>query len=155
MLVSTRATQVLDLLHIPYRLFEHQQQPGSLEQAASERGQMPGQVIRSILFRSVKENFFLVMVAGSRQISWRKLRAHLGVSRISLASEKQVLQVTGFVVGTVSPIGLLQPIPHLADSSVFEAEEISIGSGAPRMAIILKSADLRLALGKFDFGQFC
>ncbi len=153
--ISTRAMQVLDLLQIPYRIFEHQQQPGSLEQAASERGQVPGQVIRSILFRSGVENFFLVMVAGSRQISWRKLRAHLGVSRISLASEDQVLQVTGCVVGTVSPIGLPQPIPSLADASVFKVEEVSIGSGALRMAIILKSADLRLALGKFDFGQFC
>ncbi len=153
--ISTRAMQVLDLLQIPYRIFEHQQQPGSLEQAASERGQVPGQVIRSILFRSGVENFFLVMVAGSRQISWRKLRAHLGVSRISLASEDQVLQITGCVVGTVSPIGLPQPIPSLADASVFEVEEVSIGSGALRMAIILKSADLRLALGKFDFGQFC
>jgi Cys-tRNA(Pro)/Cys-tRNA(Cys) deacylase len=153
--ISTRATQVLDSLHIPYRLFEHQQQPGSLEQAASERGQVVDQVIRSILFRSGKEEFFLVLIAGSKQISWRKLRAHLGVSRLSLASEEQVLRVTGCVVGTVSPIGLPQPIALLTDTGVFEAEEISIGSGARRVAIILKSVDLRLALGKFDFGQFC
>jgi len=153
--LSTRATQALDLLQVPYRIFEHQHQPETLEQAASDRGQMPGQVIRSILFRSGKENFFLVLVAGSRQIAWRKLRAHLGVSRISLATEEEVLRVTGCIVGTVSPIGLPMPIPFLVDMGVFEPEEISIGSGARRVAIIIRSADLRSALGSFEVGQFC
>ena len=152
---STPATRTLDLLSISYHAFEHSHPPESLEQAARERGQTPGQIIRSILFRYEKEKFFLTLVAGPGQISWRKLRAHLGVSRISMATENEVLAVTGYAVGTVSPLGLPRPLRILADVSVFHPQEISLGSGARGVAIIMKSEDLQWALGKIEVGQFC
>ncbi len=155
MSISTLATQTLDLLSVPYRLFEHPHPPESIEQAARERGQTSGQIIRSILFRYEKENFFLTLMAGPGQISWRKLRAHLSVSRISMASEGEVLAVTGYAVGMVSPLGLPCPIRILADASVFKPEEVSLGSGVRGVAIIMKSADLQRALGKIEVGQFC
>ncbi|HEX7541073.1 MAG TPA: YbaK/EbsC family protein [Anaerolineales bacterium] len=153
--ISTPATRTLDQLSISYRVFEHPYPPESLEQAARERGQAPGQIIRSILFRYKKGNFFLTLMAGPRQISWSKLRSHLGVSRISMATEDEVLAVTGYAVGTVSPLGLPRPIRILADMSAFKPEEISLGSGVRGAAIILKSTDFQRALGKVEVGQFC
>jgi len=153
--ISTPATHALDQLSIPYSIFEHLQPPSSLEQAAMDRGQSPDQVIRSILFRYQKGNFFLTLAAGPRQVSWRKLRAHLGVSRISMASEEEVLEITGYAVGSVSPLGLARPTPILADIAVFAQNEISLGSGVRGVAIIIKSVDLKRALGKIDVGQFC
>jgi Cys-tRNA(Pro) deacylase len=144
----------LDQLHLPYRLFVHPQPPESLEQAARERGQEPGQVIRSILFRKGAGDFFLVLMAGPGQISWRALRNHLGVSRISLATEAEVLSVTGYAVGTVSPLGLSSPVRMLADGSVFQNQEVSIGSGQRGVAILLRSQDLLTALGRIETGSF-
>jgi len=153
--VSTPATKALDRLSIPYHIFEHDHSPESLEQAAGERGQAPDQVVRSILFRFDKDKFFLVLVAGPGQISWRKLRLHLGVSRISMATEDEVLAVTGYAVGTVSPLGLPLPLQILADVSVFKPVEISLGSGVRGVAIIMKSADLLRVFGKIETEQFC
>jgi Cys-tRNA(Pro)/Cys-tRNA(Cys) deacylase len=155
MVISTPATQALDLLSIPYHIFEHLNPPESLEKAARERGQTPDQIIRSLLFRYGKVNFFLALVAGPGQLSWRKLRVHLGVSRISMATETEVLTVTGCAVGTVSPLGLPQPTRILADISVFRPQEVSLGSGVRGLAIIMKSADLRRVLGTIEVGQFC
>jgi Cys-tRNA(Pro) deacylase len=153
--VSTTATQTLDQLSVPYRVFVHPHPPESFEQAARERGQAPGQIIRSILFRYEKENFFLTLMAGPGQVSWRKLRLHLGLSRISMATKDQVLAVTGYAIGTVSPLGLSRPLRILADGSVFKPEEVSLGSGVRGVAIIMKSADLQRVLGKIEVGQFC
>jgi Cys-tRNA(Pro) deacylase len=152
--VSTPATQTLDRLSIPYRVFEHPHPPGSLEQAARERGQEPGQVVRSILFRHEQEAFIMVLMAGPGQISWKRVRAHLGVSRLSMANETEVREVTGCQIGTVSPFGLPSPILILADNSVFEPEEISIGCGVRGAAIIMKSSDLQRALGEVEIGLF-
>jgi len=153
--IASAATRTLDQLSIPYRLFEHPHPPESLEEAARERGQTPDQIIRSILFRHEQEYFVLVLMAGPGQISWKRVRAHLGVSRISMASESEVRKVTGCEIGTVNPIGLPRPIRILADGSVFKQEEISIGSGVRGAAIIMKSADLQRAVGKIEVGQFC
>jgi Cys-tRNA(Pro)/Cys-tRNA(Cys) deacylase len=78
----------------------------------------------------------------------------LGVSRMSMASEAEVLDATGFVRGAVTPLGLPRPIRILADKSVFTHDEISIGSGVRGVAVILKSTDLQRALDQVESGNF-
>jgi Cys-tRNA(Pro)/Cys-tRNA(Cys) deacylase len=148
------AAQALTKLSIPYRLFRHTNPIDSLEQAAAERDQLPGQVVRSILFRISADQFVMVLIAGPAQISWPRLRAHLGQSRLTMASEAEVLEVTGYRVGAVSPFGLPQPLRMLADENVFVHPEISIGSGVRGTAIILKSPDLRSTLDNIEIGKF-
>jgi len=141
------ASLALEKLGIPHSIFRHPGQVSSLEQAARERSQRPEQVVRSILFRLGEEQYLLALVAGSAQISWKELRRYLGQSRLTMASEEEVLKVTGYQVGAVSPFGLLQDVRVLMDPSVLNETEISIGSGIRGIAIILKSEDLRRALG--------
>jgi prolyl-tRNA editing enzyme YbaK/EbsC (Cys-tRNA(Pro) deacylase) len=125
-----------------------------LEQAASERGQVPGQVIRSIVFRLGEGRFAMVLVAGADQISWPALRAHFGQSRLTMASPEEVLSVTGYRIGTVSPIGLANPLPILIDASVLVHEEISMGSGMSNTGIILARDDLLKFLPGAQHGNF-
>ena len=96
----------------------------------------------------------MVLMAGPGQISWKRIRATLGVSRITMASEAEVLSVTGFVRGAVTPLGLPHPLRILADESVFIQDEISIGSGVRGLAIILKPTDLQSALDQVEIGNF-
>lgn len=140
------ASLALAELGIPHRVFRHAGVVTTLEQAALERGQRPGQVVRSIVFRIGPERFVMALVAGPRQISWKKLRSHMGQARLTMASAEEVLQVTGYVIGTVSPFRLSQPMGILLDSRVLEEAEISIGSGAANTGIILTSKDLLRAL---------
>jgi Cys-tRNA(Pro)/Cys-tRNA(Cys) deacylase len=151
---SPPAALALDQLGIPYRLFEHSRLPDSLEEAARERGQSPGQIIRSIIFRLSAGQFVMVLMAGPGQVSWKLIRAALGVARISMANEAEVLAATGFIRGAVTPLGLPTPMRILADESIFVHDEISIGSGVRGVAVILKSADLQKALGHLEIGNF-
>jgi Cys-tRNA(Pro) deacylase len=136
----------LKKLGVPHKIFRHESPVTSFEQAASDRGQRASQIVRSILFRIAEDEFVMVLTAGAAQISWKILRKHLGRSRITMATEDEVLAVTGYRVGTVSPFGLPNQLKVLIDSSVMLEEEISIGSGMRNMAVILKSKDLRNAL---------
>jgi len=136
----------LEALGVPHKIFRHENPVNSFEQAASDRGQRPEQVVRSILFRIAEDEFIMVLVAGPAQVSWKILRKHLGRSRISMATEDEVLAVTGYRIGTVGPFGLPNPLKVLIDTSVMRVEEISIGSGMRNTAVILKSADLHHAL---------
>jgi Cys-tRNA(Pro)/Cys-tRNA(Cys) deacylase len=136
----------LERLGIPHRVFRHAKPVTSLEQAARERGQRPGQVVRSILFRITEDEFVLVLVTGPAQISWKALRKVLGKSRISMATEDEVLDVTGYRIGAVGPFGLPRQLKVLIEAGVLSEEEISLGSGMPNTAVILRSADLRRGL---------
>ena len=140
------ASIALEKLNIPHQVFRHKNSINSLEQAASERNQRPEQVVRSILFQIRPEEFLMVLVAGPDQVDWRKLRQLVKRSRVRMATEEEVLEVTGYRVGTVSPFGLRNPVKVLIDQSVLKEEEVSLGSGVSGVAIVMKSADIRRAL---------
>jgi Cys-tRNA(Pro) deacylase len=141
------ASMALEKLNIPHRVFIHEKPLISFEQAAAERNQRPEQIVRSILFQVRSEEFLMVLVAGRDQVDWRKLRQLVKRSRVRMATEEEVLEVTGYRVGTVSPFGIKTPVKILIDDSVLQEEEISLGSGTRQMAIIMKSADVQRALG--------
>lgn len=157
---NTPVSRYLDATGIPYRLFQHPGPVNSVEQAAAERGETPDQVVRSILFRLATDEFVMVLMAGPQQISWPALRRCLGTSRLTMATPEEVLQVTGYPIGAVSPFTIHavpgQPLPlrTIVDESVFRQKEISLGSGVRGTAVILRSADLRRALGEVETGDF-
>ncbi len=140
----------LEELGVPHKIFRHESPVTSFEQAANDRGQRASQIVRSILFRVSEDEFVMALVAGPAQISWKVLRKYLGRSRISMATEDEVLAVTGYRIGTVGPFGLPNQLRVVIDASVMLEEEVSIGSGMRNTAIILKSADLRHALKTAD-----
>ncbi len=144
----------LSALNTPHQVFRHEHTIKSMAEAAAERKQDIDQLIRSILFRVGKDDFILVMVAGPSQLSWSALRAHLGRSRMTMASKDEVKSVTGYPIGTVAPIGLARPLRLLADKNVFIPEEISFGSGQRKAAIIMKKRDFQKVLGEVEIGDF-
>lgn len=152
--LTTPVTRALDARRLPYRLFSHPGPVNSLAQAALERNQQPEQVVRSIVFRISEEQFVMVLMAGPSQISWPRLRAALGVSRLSMASEVEVLEATGYPLGAVSPFGLPTPMRILVDRGVLKPEFISLGSGLRGVAVIMKSKAMLKGLGDVEIGDF-
>jgi len=144
------ASITLDQLGIPHRVFRHETPVTSFEEAAVARNQRPEQIVRSILFQIKPGEFVMVLMAGPDQIDWKKLRQLVKRSRVRMATQDEVLEVTGYRVGTVSPFGLKNQVRVMMDASVLKEEEISIGSGIRNTAIIMKSEDVRKALGDVE-----
>jgi prolyl-tRNA editing enzyme YbaK/EbsC (Cys-tRNA(Pro) deacylase) len=101
----------------------------------------PGKIVRSLVFRC-ERSFLMVLSPGPRQISWPKLRRHLGISRVTTATAEEVLQVTGYPPGAVSPLGLPAPLRILADRSLAEEQTVSIGAGIRNAGVVLRVDDL-------------
>lgn len=152
--VTTPAIQYLRDRDIPHAIFIHPGPVESLEQAAAERGQQPEQIVRSIVFRLAETDFIMVLMAGPGQVPWRALRRHLQQSRLTMASEEELLQVTGCRPGTVSPFGLPAPMLVLIDQAVLAQEEISLGSCRRGVAIVMKTADLLRAIDHVEVVNF-
>jgi Cys-tRNA(Pro)/Cys-tRNA(Cys) deacylase len=153
-LKTTLATEELEAKRIPYQLFVHKEPILSFEQAALERNQSTDQIVRSILFRLPKEEFVMVLAPGTNQISWSSLRKYLNTSQITMANKEQVLEQTGFRIGSVTPFGLKKSIRIIVDENIHNQDEISIGSGVIGTAIIIKKDELLKALGSYEMGSF-
>lgn len=96
----------------------------------------------------------MVLVAGPAQIAWPALRAYLGQSRLTTATEEELFAVTGYSRGAVAPFAIPAPMRILIDHAVLNEDIISMGSGVQGVTVILRSADLLKGLPAFELGAF-
>jgi prolyl-tRNA editing enzyme YbaK/EbsC (Cys-tRNA(Pro) deacylase) len=97
----------------------------------------PEQVVKTLVVRRGEDDYVLVLVPGDRSLSWPKLRALLGVNRISLPDAEEALTVTGYARGTITPLGL--DLPVIADERILGGE-ITLGTGQ-RDTVVALDAD--------------
>ena len=130
---------------VPHEVLRHGP-VASLEEAAAARAVSPGAVIKTLVVRRADDDFLLVLVPGDRGISWPKLRALLGVSRLSMPDAETARAATGYARGTITPFGARGGWPVVVDSRIADATTVSIGGGAHGVAFTLTGADVVAAL---------
>ena len=139
-----RATSAADRLDLAYEVTRHGP-VRSLAEAAAARGIEPRQVVKTMVVRVAEGDHRFVLVPGDREISWPKLRALLGVNRLSMPSADAAYEVTGYVRGTITPLGSRAALPVIADAAT--TGTISIGAGAHGVALTVDAAALLAELG--------
>lgn len=115
---------------------------GNAPEAADRRGVPLGALVKTLVVRRGDGDYVLVLVPGDRAIDWPKLRAHLGLSRLSLPDVEEARAATGYERGTITPFGCSREWPVIADGAVASLPVASIGGGAHGVAINVAGADL-------------
>ena len=118
------------------------QRASSAEESASFQGIELGQLLRTIVVRRGADDYVFVLVPGGRQIDWPKLRAHLGVSRLSLPDADEARAATGYERGTITPFGSSNAWPVIADTTIPSLERVAIGGGGHGVNLHLRGSDL-------------
>lgn len=139
-----RAVDALEASGLTYVLTRHGP-VGSLAEAAAARGVSPAGIVKTLVVRRAEDDFLFVLVPGDRSISWPKLRALLGVQRLSMPDATVARDVTGYERGTITPFGSSRPWPVVADERVLGAT-VSIGAGAHGVGATLDGDALVAAL---------
>ena len=139
-----RAIAALEASGIPYRVVRHGR-VGSLAEAAAARGIEPKALLKTLVVRRADDDFLFVLVPGDREIAWPRLRALLGVSRLSMPDAATALAVTGYERGTITPFGSTRSWPVVMDASV-TGQEVSLGAGANGVGIVAQADDVAAAL---------
>jgi Cys-tRNA(Pro)/Cys-tRNA(Cys) deacylase len=115
----------------------------SLAEAAHARGVEPAAVVKTLVVRRADDDFLFVLVPGDRTIAWPKLRAVLGVSRLSMPDAETALAATGYERGTITPFGSTTAWPVVADERLL-GHEVTLGGGAHGVAVAV-AADAAVA----------
>ena len=118
------------------------QRPTSVEESAALQGIEVGELLRTIVVRRGVDDYLFVLVPGGRQIDWPKLRAHLGVKRLSLPDEAQAKEATGYERGAITPFGSAKAWSVVADASVIGLPRVAIGGGARGVNLHMTAGDL-------------
>jgi Cys-tRNA(Pro) deacylase len=119
----------------------------SAEESAAFQGLPVSRLLKSIVVRRGEGDFVFVLVPGDRQIDWRKLRRHLGVSRLSLPEREEAKRITGYEPGAITPFGSASRLPVIVDSAVADGGVVTVGGGAHGVNIHADAANLIEFLG--------
>lgn len=125
---------------IAYSVVRHEP-AGSLAEAAAVLGIDPAGIVKTLVVRRGEDDYLFVLVPGDRTISWPKLRALLGVRRLSMPDASTARDVTGYERGTITPFGSLHAWPVVADERVV-GRAASVGGGGHGVGVNLDGTDL-------------
>ena len=67
----------------------------------------------------------------------RRVKALLGVSKLSFATAEQTIDLTGMEIGGVTPFGMATDLPIYVDAAVMEVGRAIVGGGTRAMKILL------------------
>lgn len=138
---TTPALQALAGAGVPHRVVRTER-ASSAEESARLQGIELGQLLRTIVVRRGQDDYLFVLVPGGRRFDWPKLRAHLGVSRMTLPDVDEAQAVTGYPRGAITPFGSTHPWPVIADASVLGQPIVALGGGAHGVNVHLAPSDL-------------
>ena len=138
--MANPALAALDRSGIAHRVIRHGP-VRSLAEAAAARGVEPADVIKTLVVRRGDDDFLFVLVPGDRTISWPKLRALLGVSRLSMPDADIAREATGYERGTITPFGSTRSWPVIADERM-SGRMITLGAGEHGVAVAANADEL-------------
>jgi Cys-tRNA(Pro) deacylase len=137
--MSSAALEAISSAGIAHRVVRHPP-VRNVTEAAAAAGVTVADVIKTIVVRRAADDFVFVLVPGDRAISWPKLRAVLGVHRLSLPDAAAAKDATGYERGTITPFGATTAWPVVADNRVV-GRTIRIGAGEHDAAVVLAADD--------------
>ena len=144
---DTPATVAARQAGLTFEVVRMPRPPGSAEDSAEMQGLRLGDLLRTIVVRRRADDYVFVLLPGGRQIDWPKLRAHLGVRKMSLPDQDEAKAVTGYERGAITPFGATTAWPVVADASIDPEATVAIGGGMRGVNLHVRGADLLVAVG--------
>ena len=143
--VDTPATQAASELGLAHEV-RTIERARSAEEAAERLGVAPDRLLKTLVVRRGEGDHLFVLVPGPARIDWPSLRAHLGVSRLSLPDADEAREVTGYERGTITPLGTRTALPVIAPAGLPGAGPVAVGAGAHGVFVVADADELILAL---------
>ncbi len=145
-MVESAAIQAVERLGIEHAVVQTVP-ASSAEESAELQGIELGALLRTLVVRRSEDDYLFVLVPGGRRFDWPKLRAQLGVNRMSMPDAEEARAVTGYERGAITPFGATRAWPVLIDAAALERPLVAIGGGARGVNLHLAPGDLVRHLG--------
>ncbi|MFA6472577.1 MAG: Cys-tRNA(Pro) deacylase [Candidatus Latescibacterota bacterium] len=142
--MKTNALRIIEKLGIPYEIREYQVDENDLSatHVAGDIGLPSEQVFKTLVVRGDKTGVLLACIPSDRELDLKELARASGNKKADLVPLKEVLVLTGYVRGGVSPVGTKKRFPVFLDKSALNWPFISMSAGARGCQMLLNPADL-------------
>jgi Cys-tRNA(Pro)/Cys-tRNA(Cys) deacylase len=146
---KTNAARLLDRAGVHYELREYAVDETDLSapHVAAAIGMPPEQVFKTLVARGDRTGVLLAAIPASSDLDLKALAAASGNKKVELVALKEVLGLTGYIRGGVSPLGAKKPYPFYLDETANLWDVISVSAGLRGCQLLLAPGDLARVTG--------
>src|SRR5215471_2883926 len=131
MAAKTNAARILDAAGVGYTLREYEVDEDDLSapRVAEKIGMPPEQVFKTLVARGDRNGVLMAAIPANAELDLKALAAASGNKKVDLVPVKEVLGLTGYIRGGVSPVGTRKPYPLFLDETAVLWDVISVSAG--------------------------
>lgn len=128
---KTNAARLLDKMRIKYAMVEYQVDEDDLSaiHVAAVLGQNVEQVFKTLVLRGNATGIFVAVVPGDAEVNLKKAAKVSGNKNAEMTQMKDLPDLTGYIRGACSPLGMKKNYPIFIHESCLKFEFIFVSAG--------------------------
>lgn len=141
---KTNAVRLLDKEKIEYKLIPYEVDESDLSatHVAEQLNEPVNQVFKTLVLKGGKSGYFVCIIPGAEELDLKKAARISENKNCEMILMKDLLNITGYIRGACSPIGMKKVFPTYIDNSSENFEFIYISAGKRGLQIQINPADL-------------
>lgn len=152
---KTNAARLLDRAKISYQLIPYEVDESDLSAVhVAELLKEPiEQIFKTLVLRGDKTGFFVCIIPGADELDLKKAAKISGNKSCDMIPMKDLLQVTGYIRGACSPLGMKKQFPTFIHETCTDFDQIYVSAGKRGLQIVVSPqqlvAEIRATVGNF------
>jgi Cys-tRNA(Pro)/Cys-tRNA(Cys) deacylase len=145
----TNALRLLESRGIPFEVATYEVDDEALDAvtAARKLGVDPDGVFKTLVTRSDRGDIFVFCVPGPAELDLKKAARAVDRKKIEMVRAGELLDLTGYVRGGCSPVGMKKAYPLLIDESVELFDKVHVSAGQRGLQLVIAPGALVRATG--------
>lgn len=142
-MVKTNVMRLLDQAKIDYSIKEYKVDEKDLsgEHVAKQVG-MPGEQVFKTLAARGDTKIYVFCIPVNTELNLKKAAAIVSAKKIEMVPVKELLNLTGYIRGGCSPIGMKKKYPTFIDETAQLFDSIAVSAGVRGCQLVIVPKDL-------------
>lgn len=142
---KTNALRILDRNKITYETIEYTYNSERLavDKIARDNDLALPLVYKTLVAKGDKTGIIVAVIPGQKELNFKALAKASGNKKITLVQVKELLELTGYIRGGCSPIGMKKAYPVFIDQDAAQEEIIYVNAGQRGLLFGAKPEDIR------------
>ncbi len=124
---------ILEQSGVQFEIIQHEKTIRTAQEGVDYLGIEIGQTAPILILKSENGHFSLIKSGDRGRVDLQEIGAVLGYDQLQTATPREVLQITGYSIGTVPLVGL--PFPCILDRGLFRYPFVYGGTGQPESTL--------------------
>ncbi len=141
---KTNAARLLDKAGMKYNLipYEFDENDLAAQHVADSLGQDIARVFKTLVLHGDRTGYIVCVVPGDMEVELKALAKVSGNKKVEMIPMKDLLNVTGYIRGGCSPIGMKKRFPTYFHMTANNYETIYVSAGVRGLQIEISPSDL-------------